>query len=1062
MTVFKSISVRLGTNVGTFASEMGVAGGAVKRFGDITNEASRSHANLGKTVAATAAVVGTTLVAALGASVKAAADFEKQMRNVNSLTGLSEAAFRQQSQAVIDLSKQLPQSATTLASGLYEIASSGFQGADGLTVLQASAKAASAGITDTATSAKAITAVLSAYGTSVADVNDISDTLFQTVNLGRISFGELAGTIGDVVGMAAAAGVNIAEVGSAIATMTLAGASGAESGTLLSRTLQGLLKPSETLTLLYRQLGFASGTAAIKSLGLKGVMDQIRIATGGTVEGVQKLFLDIRAQRGVFALLANDGQNYAKVAGQIEDVTGRTGATQKVLNEQMKSFSFQMDLLKNQATAVGIAVGTFLLPKLLSFRDWATDIGRRAMPYLRDAARDLQGAMHSLAPTFDALVDTGRNVVLIFEHLWSAVGPLVVSLASLAGVGIVASLTAMALALQSVTGFLATHRDLVLALASIYAATLVPSILAAATAFGVTLLEAIDSSIEALGVWRAELTATSVLAGGSAVLATGLLALAIYDLVSGYQQGKKAADDFQKSIEKGLDLSTVDGLNQAIARSQAGADALYNKLNDRKLSLGASIEDLLPGNHTTQKLEAQYDRAKAVADGYVQVRTNIEQNVAAVAAATGLGTAAVTQLAKKTGADLTKGFAASSAARTKLIGDIADLGKASGTSAAVLKDAVGVDLDAMAALDKAVADAGDTASKSFTSATDVLTKWDPKKMGIAQFYKDTLKEAQRFVTDISTVTNRGLDASVVSRLISAGPEAARPVLDALLSDNSGAIIKMVNDSEKALSDSNQRVVELSRLTTLAVNSDTDERTRALGNAMRVATETVEQGANATVASVAKATGLSEAEVERVAKLFGISIADLTTNLAALPAAAANGFGGAISQADLLAGSLNNTTEKAIALRSMLGSLSAAAPGFVISGALGSVQSARPQAMGGIEPGVAHMPTILFGERQTGGEAYVPRFGDKAKAMGTLGVAASWYGATVTPMAGGGLVGPGAAMFGRQPSMSSTGLSRSDVAELIRAVQSARPINITPPATVDAGQIVRRLNWDRGY
>ena len=78
------------------------------------------------------------------AAIKMAADFEKSMRNVNSISKLSEDQFKAQSQQVIELSKKLPQSAKVLADGLYDIASSGFQGADGLKVLEASAKAASA------------------------------------------------------------------------------------------------------------------------------------------------------------------------------------------------------------------------------------------------------------------------------------------------------------------------------------------------------------------------------------------------------------------------------------------------------------------------------------------------------------------------------------------------------------------------------------------------------------------------------------------------------------------------------------------------------------------------------------------------------------------------------------------------------------------------------------------------------------------------------------------------------------------------------------------------------
>src|SRR4030043_516790 len=75
------------------------------------------------------------ILAAAGALVKCvseASKFEEAMRNVNSISKLSEEQFAKQSKEVLELSKKFPQSATVLAKGLYDIASSGFKGADGL------------------------------------------------------------------------------------------------------------------------------------------------------------------------------------------------------------------------------------------------------------------------------------------------------------------------------------------------------------------------------------------------------------------------------------------------------------------------------------------------------------------------------------------------------------------------------------------------------------------------------------------------------------------------------------------------------------------------------------------------------------------------------------------------------------------------------------------------------------------------------------------------------------------------------------------------------------------
>src|SRR5690606_976343 len=54
--------------------------------------------------------------------------------------------------------------------------------------------------------------------------------------------------------------------------------------------------------------------------------------------------------------------------------------------------------------------------------------------------------------------------------------------------------------------------------------------------------------------------------------------------------------------------------------------------------------------------------------------------------------------------------------------------------------------------------------------------------------------------------------------------------------------------------------------------------------------------------------------------------------------------------------------------------------------------------GAIEAHFATAPTILYGERETGGEAFIPRLGDRERSLSILDVAASWYGMRLTPMA----------------------------------------------------------------
>jgi TP901 family phage tail tape measure protein len=299
-------------------------------------------------------------VTAVGvATVKMAADFEKSMRNVNSIAKLSEKEFANMSGEVINLSKTLPQSAKTLADGLYDISSSGFAGADGLVVLDAAAKAASAGLTTTATSAKGITAVLNAFGYEADKADAVADTMFKTVDKGVITFEELSATVGDWVGMAKAANLSFEEASGAIAYMTTKGIGAAEAGTSLTRMLTGIIKPSEEMAAVIKNAGFESGEMMLKTLGLTGTMKVLNDATGGSITKLIELMPEIRGVRGANALL---GAGYEELTGYMNEFKDTTGATDTALEEQSKSLDFQLQILRNNISAIGITLGTDLIP----------------------------------------------------------------------------------------------------------------------------------------------------------------------------------------------------------------------------------------------------------------------------------------------------------------------------------------------------------------------------------------------------------------------------------------------------------------------------------------------------------------------------------------------------------------------------------------------------------------------------------------------------------------------------------------------------------------------------
>jgi TP901 family phage tail tape measure protein len=323
------------------------------------------------TVANKAAVAGTALTrnvtapmaVAGGVAIKFAVDFDKSMRNVNSIAQLPEPAFQRLSKDVLALAGPTAQAPETLAEGLYDLVSSGFQGRDALKVLRASATAATAGLTDTATSTKAVAAVLNAYRLPASKAKHVSDVLFRTVDRGVISFEELSSTIGETLPFAAGLGVGVEQVGAAIATMTKQGLSGAEASTRLRNVLITLTKGSEGLDTAYQKLGVSSGEELVRQKGLQGALEAVVNTTDGSKKAVSKLFPEIRAMGGALSLT---GKNADEARADLAGMRDAGGATERALRQQSKSIAFQWQRMLAQMKAVAIQVGAALGPPVFS------------------------------------------------------------------------------------------------------------------------------------------------------------------------------------------------------------------------------------------------------------------------------------------------------------------------------------------------------------------------------------------------------------------------------------------------------------------------------------------------------------------------------------------------------------------------------------------------------------------------------------------------------------------------------------------------------------------------
>lgn len=318
-------------------------------------------ATTGLGLGATAAQGGMVALAyGLGKSIKAAADFDSQMRNVNSIAGLSEAKFQSLKKSVLDMAGPTAQAPETLAAGMYQLVSSGFNASESLRVMKASAIAATAGLTDAETATTAIAGALNAYQLKASDAQAVSDTLFTTVDKGVLTFQDLAQGLGPVLPFATKLGVDLKQVGAMLSILTIKGVPAAEAMTYTRGAMAQLVKPTTALKKELKELGVASGAELIQKTGsFQAALEALYVSVGKNDRKFAQLFPDIR---GLSAAFAVTGKGADDAKQMLKDFNVEAGRTQRVFKEQSKGAGFTWKQLSADVKQAAVDVGQTFEP----------------------------------------------------------------------------------------------------------------------------------------------------------------------------------------------------------------------------------------------------------------------------------------------------------------------------------------------------------------------------------------------------------------------------------------------------------------------------------------------------------------------------------------------------------------------------------------------------------------------------------------------------------------------------------------------------------------------------
>lgn len=385
-------------------------------MGILAENTGNKLASIGRTATYT---LTAPLVAAGTAAIETAAAFENSMRNVNSMAQLNEQGFKAMSAAVLDWGSQTTFGATKASEALYSIISAGYTDMPmAMEVMRNSTMLAEATQAELMGTTEALTAVMLSYAGSNMTAADAANIMARITQMGVGSQDDYNRTMQKTLPLANALGIEFADLGAVQAVVSQNGSGLDKAGTSVAMALSNLLKPTEAMKKGFEELGVATGRELIDKFG--GLSEGIAALRANSSEiDFAKMFSKTGLEA-AFTLTNNLDQTNAKL---VEFKSSIEGAVDASRGEQMKSFTFQMNLLKSAVEGAAIVIGEVLIPAI-------TPLVNEVARFFTNL-RQLNPEIIQMGVVMGAVVAAGAPLMWLLGSLLNPVGLLIAAVGAL-------------------------------------------------------------------------------------------------------------------------------------------------------------------------------------------------------------------------------------------------------------------------------------------------------------------------------------------------------------------------------------------------------------------------------------------------------------------------------------------------------------------------------------------------------------------------------------------------------------------------------------------------------
>tara|TARA_B110000483_G_C18203804_1_gene546588 strand:+ start:2874 stop:4988 length:2115 start_codon:yes stop_codon:yes gene_type:complete len=436
----------------------------------------RQLADFGKQAGKIAAGVGVAVAGLAAVSIKAFADFDAAMVKSTAIMGnVSDVMKGEMSDAAREVAKQTTFSAAQAAESFFFLASAGLDAEQSIAAMPKVANFAQAGMFDMALATDLLTDAQSALGLSVDDTQQnmanmarVSDTLVRANVLANASVQQFSEALTNKAGAALKTlGKDVEEGVAVLAAFADQGIKGDYAGTQLGIVLRDLTTKSIKNTSAFRRMGVEVFDSTGDMNNMADIIGDLEGALDGMSDQTQKATLLQMgfSDKSLASLQALLGTSDA-IREYEAELRNAGGTTDEVAQNQLTSFTAQLDLMKSKFVDIGIEIGSKLAPALASF------VGSMD-PIIAQMTPALVGLFEALLPVFEEVLAQLPSLLEAITPIIPAFGDITEVILTLANETmpiLTAALDSVVPFITGLTGFFAENGEVAMAVIVIIAA----------------------------------------------------------------------------------------------------------------------------------------------------------------------------------------------------------------------------------------------------------------------------------------------------------------------------------------------------------------------------------------------------------------------------------------------------------------------------------------------------------------------------------------------------------------------------------------------------------------